>query len=634
MQLSELFGTFNLQNLSIFLLSFIIFDAAGVNVACLLNPQKYLRFVYWLWGLALFVFIWFCLHFFLPFWPVYVWVSLIIFGLLSLPLYLKHKGPLTLVQSIKNFPYPFLVIPLIFKPFYFLLNAPPYYTDEMAYHFYSPVQLMLETHWPFWPVTGPPPLYFMMPRTLDTGFVLMFSLTKTYATARLLNFLLVFSSFYAISVYFREKIGKLPAILLIFLFPLMTASTFLSASTLGYVDAGAAVLGILFLITMTDFMSKPNKSKLFVSAIVLGLAVSMKNTIIAFLGSVSAVSIILFLIIYRRRIRKKIFNKNLLIITSLVILFFIIFGGYWYLKNFLISGNPIYPMVFQCWHGWTCGTDKSFFQAWAGAMMDYEHFPIIKNVLFQQSNLLFFLTMISLVSGFLIGLITKNKIIKYLIFIIVWAVIIEILISKNFTGWELRYYFHWFLLIPVLLIMPFAIYTKLKNIPKAIILIYFIYFIAFGYSAGNVVGKNLIRINKDDFVPANIRNYAMHRFGLNEYLDSAFPKLSQFIKWCGVNRPLQEVVFLDPALAWFSSEWVMRIYMVNCRLSLMDLDGDRSQKKYVVVSETPCTHGEPYPTKNKDPDIQEFHKLSQKYVCSGKEIMKYLYEYNEEEKII
>ncbi|EKE20874.1 MAG: hypothetical protein ACD_7C00454G0002, partial [uncultured bacterium] len=68
MHLSDFFATLNFYNLSIFLLSFIIFDAAGVNIACVLKPEKYLRSVYWIWGLALFVFLWFILHFFLPFW--------------------------------------------------------------------------------------------------------------------------------------------------------------------------------------------------------------------------------------------------------------------------------------------------------------------------------------------------------------------------------------------------------------------------------------------------------------------------------------------------------------------------------------------------------------------------------------
>ncbi len=626
MQLSDFFATLNIYNLSIFFLSFIIFDAAGVNVACFIRPGSYLRYIYWIFGLALFIFVWFILHFFIPFWPVYVWISLIIFGLLSLPLYLKNKGPLTLIQAFIRFPYPLLIIPLIFKPIYFLVNSPPFYTDEMAYHFYSPIQLMLENQWPFWPATSAPSLYAMMPKTLDTAFLIMFSITKTYATARLLHFLLVFSSFYVMAGYCWQKIGKLPALIFTFLMPLLTVSTFWAASTWGYVDAGASILAVLFLITIADFINKPGKHGLFTAAVIGGLAVSIKNTTVAFFGSVSAVSAILFLIIYHRTIRKKIFNKTLLIIMSLTILFFIISGGYWYLKNFLITGNPLYPFVFPCWYGWPCGKARGFFQAWAMAI-DKAHFDVIKNILFQNNSFLFFLTVSSVILGYIGGLITKNRIIKYLIFIITGSVILEIIISKNITGFELRYYYHWFLLIPILLVLPFEIFSKLKNIPMAIVFVYFIYFIAFGYSAGNVVGKNLMRIYEGDFVPGYIRNYAMHRIGLSEWLDYYFPKLSDFVKWCGEKRPLQEVVVLDPALTWFSYEGMMRVFMVNCRLT-----GGSDKAKFIIVSETPCTDGQPYPTDEKDPAVQGRHKLNQKFVCGGKEIEKYLYEYNVEEK--
>jgi hypothetical protein len=622
MQLTDYFATFNLFNSSVFIFAFLVFDAIGVNLAHFLKPSDYLRTVYWIWGLGIFIFIWFLLHFFLPFWPVYVWISLIIFGLVSLPVYLKNRGPLTLIKALIHFPYPLLVIPLIFKPFYFLLNAPPFYFDEMAYQFYSPAQLTLETHWPFWPVTGPPSLYHMMPKTLNTAFIIMFSITKTYATARLLHFLLVFSSYYAIVSYIWKKVGRLPALILTFLMPFLTASTFLAASTWGYVDAGAAVLSILFLIATVDFVNKPNKYRLFVAAIFFGLAISIKNTVVAFLGSLLAVSVFLFLIIYYRRIRKIIMNKESIIILFSGLIIFLLFGGYWYLKNFLISGNPIYPFVFPCWYGWPCGTARGFFQAWAVAI-GKEHFFLIKNILFQESNLMFYLTIFSVVLGFFAGLITRNKIVKYLIFTIVWSIILEIIISKNVTGFELRYYYHWFLLIPVLLVFPFVIFSRLKSNSKLVLSIYIFYSIAFVYIAGNVVWKNFRRIYEGDFVPGYIRNYAMHRIGLSDWIDYYFPKMNDFIKWCGKKGPMQDVTVLDPSLIWSSYEGMMRVFMVNCSIT-----GNTSR---YVISETRCTPNQPYPGSN-DPSVQTHNELNQKLICNSKEIFKNLYLYSRDIK--
>ncbi|EKE20873.1 MAG: hypothetical protein ACD_7C00454G0001 [uncultured bacterium] len=355
----------------------------------------------------------------------------------------------------------------------------------------------------------------------------------------------------------------------------------------------------------------------------LGLAISIKNTVIAYLGSVSAVSVILFLIIHRRKIKGLMFNRNSIVVFVFSFLVFLILGGYWYLKNFLISGNPIYPFVFPCWHGWPCGTGRGFFQAWAMAI-DKEHFPIIKSILFQKSNLLFYLTLISIILGFFSCLITKNKFVKFLIFIITWSVILEIIISKNVTGFELRYYYHWFLLIPFLLVVPFNIFSKRNEIPKFILLIYLIYGFAFIYIAGNVSWENFKRIYEGDFVPGYIRNYAMHRINLNDWIDFHFPKMNDLIRWCGTKRPMQDIAIADPALIWFSDEGMMRVFMVNCRIT-----SGTPSKKFLLVSETPCTYGQPYPSYDKDPGIQETHKINQEYVCNGKKISKYLYEYNQ-----
>lgn len=206
----------------------------------------------------------------------------------------------------------------------------------------------------------------------------------------------------------------------------------------------------------------------------------------------------------------------------------------------------------------------------------------------------------------------------------------EIIISKNITDFELRYYYYWFLIIPILLSLPFEIFPKFKKIPKSVLTIYFIYSLAFVYITGNTVWNNFKRIYEGDFVPGYIRNYAMHRIGLSEWLDYYFPKLSGLVKWCGEKRPPQEVVVLDPALTWFSYEGLMRVFMVNCHIV-----GGSDKKKFIIVSETPCTNGQPYPTDDKNPGIQERHQINQKYVCGGKEIEKYLYEYNlEDEKQI
>lgn len=89
MLLANYFSTLNIANLAVFLLAYFIFDATGFNFAQIIKAQKYLRQVFWIWGLSFYVFIWFILHFYIPFLPKFVWASLLILGIVNLPLFLK-----------------------------------------------------------------------------------------------------------------------------------------------------------------------------------------------------------------------------------------------------------------------------------------------------------------------------------------------------------------------------------------------------------------------------------------------------------------------------------------------------------------------------------------------------------------
>lgn len=620
MQLSDFFATFNLYNLSIFILAFIIFDSIGVNIAYFLKPERYLRPVYWLWGLGLFVFSWFLLHFFIPFWPLYVWISLMTCLVLSLPLYIKQKGPVSFIKTLLKFPFPLLFILIAAKPLFFLLNAPPFYTDEMAYHFYSPAQLLLENKWPFLGL-GAPSLYHMVPKMLETSFVLMFSLTKTYATARLLHFLIVFFSLYAIAIYIRKNIGILSAIIYSFLSLIMSASSFLAASTWGYIDAGTAVLANLFLITIIDAINKPQKNKIYVAALTFGLAIGTKYTSLGFIGSAIFVGAVLFLLRNHhkittrlKRIRFKSIAYKLIIKFLFISSLIIIFGGYWYIKNYIISGNPIYPFVFGCKNSWACGSGKGFFQGWAIAM-DINNYPTIKDIIFQRSNLWFLTTVLSVIIGFITGKMTNNSIVRWISIIIPFSVILELILSRNFTGFDLRYYYHWVLFIPLLLILPLGIFPKTGKIPTIAGIIMIPYLLLLAYSAGNVSLRNTKRIYEPDFVPGYIRNYAMHRITLNDWINYYTPDMSDFIRWCGQKKPMQKILLIDPDLIWNNYE--VRIFMVNC-----SLNGETGS---YIISKTRCTYGKPYVTSDPDPSVQKYHEENQKLICSAKEVIKNLY---------
>lgn len=638
MQLSDFFANFNSYNIVVFLIAFFIFDAIGSTIARLVQSPLYLRTVYWIWGLSIFVFIWFLLHMFMPFLPQYVWTSLIICGILSFPVYIKSGGPKSLLKEIIKFPYPLLIILIVFKPMYFMLSAPPYWTDEMAYHFYSPARLAVEGRWVF--LSGPS-LYEMIPKFLDTSYILIFSLTRTYAIARVIHFLVVFTSIFSISVFLRQNINVFAGILFSF-FSLLLSAKFLESSTLGYVDAGAAVFSILFLITIIDVFIKKRKKYLYPAAIVFGVTVSMKYTVLTFTGSIILVSIIIALFLYYRNILA-LFKTNSIkwniskhvktfIFVSLLVSFF---GGYWYIKNIIISGNPIFPFYFKCFSGYTCGTGNDFFAGWA-TPMDWLHFPIIKDVIFQSDSFFIFI-LISVFVGMIYLFNHKIPAIRIISPLILLSVIFEIIISHNISGFELRYYYHWAMLLPLILVIPFIIPTRiLLRSRRYFVILLFIVEILTISSAGKVVWKNVKKIYEPNFIPGYVRNYAMNRTSLNQWLDYYFPEMNEVIQWCGQKHPMQKILILDPALIWFSYEGMMRVYLVNCTISNPFSPQYTAEKqaeeithnyknKYVVSLEK-CDPNSPYI--NPEPKNELLlirHELNQRVICQSKEVMKNIY---------
>lgn len=633
MQLSDFFSQLNFYNLFIFLIVFLIFDAIGFKIASKINAPQYLRPTYWIWGLAIFIFIWFFLHFFLPFWSQYSWISLAIVGIFFLPGYIQKKGLVDLVGTVIKYPYPFILLFIAAKPLYFLLSAPPYYGDEMIYQFYSPARLTLETSWTFWASfnsSSAPSLYEMIPKFLNMSYWIMFSLTKTYATARLLHFLIVFSAIYAAALFLRKNLNLASSILYLF-FSLYLSATFLHFSTLGYVDAGPAAFAILFLVTIVDLLITKKKNSLYACAVILGITIGMKYTILAFLFSVILVSILSG---YKSVV--KLFQKINYVAWISTALVFSIFGGFWYIKNFLMSGNPIYPFFFNCLHGWKCATGSGFFSGWA-IPFDWQHFSLIKDILFQSSNAYFAAVIVFLVLTVIGSRIVKIKPISMLSLIIISSVIIEILLSKNTSGFELRYYFHWVLLIPLVLILPLGIIGYLKNRntnPKTILTIIYIFILIF--AVGPVAYRNIKRLYEGDFVYGYVRNYATYRIDLNQWFDYYYPEMNEFIRWCGQEGPMKDVLVIDPGLIWTSNEEYMRVFMVNCNLITNVIDDYTNHDKLIlsikdkypnayIVSLERCEKNKSYKDVNSDPYIVSRYEANQQVICRSSEVLPNLY---------
>lgn len=594
---------------------------------------KYLRPISWVLGLEIFVFIWFILHFFIPFESNYIWASLFIFAVIFLPVYHKKNGILSLLQCIKEFPYPFLFILIVIKPLYFLLNAPPYLTDEMAYHFYSPSTLVTEMQWPF--LSGNSfSLYHMIPKFLNTSYVLLFSMSKTYALARLLHLFIVLAATVSIGTFLKKNISLFAGILYSFFF-LFQSALYLSSTTWGYVDAGTAVFINLSLIVIVDFIVNRRLNLLYSFVTVASLALSMKYSSVTFIFSSTLVGILILFISSYKNIAKylQVVGKRK-IVKSIGITggLFILFGGYWYVKNFMLTGNPIYPFFFPCKGSLSCATGASFFAGWT-IPFDLSHSIQILNILFQNNLATSISIVVAFSFAFYLGLLTKRKIVFFLAFFIFASVLIEILISSLFSGFELRYYYHWLLLIPLILVLP-LFYKHQSRL--SIITFIFIYLLIVFLTEGNTVVKNIQRIYEPDFVPGNVRNYSAGRMSLYQWIEALNPETASLIQYCGKKKQNHPIIVIDPALLW--SNYEMNAYLVNCTSIIENVYDGQSvedavkliKEKYnnfLLASVTKCTDNKPN-LFLVDRKILLRHELNQALVCKATQIGKNLYKIN------
>ena len=610
---------------SIIILVFVLFtfDSIGSFIAGFIKPAEYLRPIYWIWGMALIAFFLFLMHLALPFRPEYITILLLSSLSITLPSYLKRKDFTKLYVCFKNFKFPFLILILIAQPLFFLLSAPPYYADEMLYHFYSPARILLEQKWPFLDsFAGPAPsLYEMIPKSLDIIYWMTFSLSKTYVLARILHFILAFSVLFAVSLFLKRNLNRLSAIIFISL-ALLLSTGFLHSTTIGYVDAAAGSLAILFLIMMIDLVKHPKKSQILASTLVLSSTLGIKYSSIAFSLTVACVSLILILLSVSK-LRSKI-AKSIKLIPKLILIF-TFFGGFWYIRNFVLSGNPVYPIALSCWHGWLCPYGANLFGA---TPFDREHVIFIIYSIFQERNLVF-ATAIALIISIIYSFRQKTGIIKNLSVIIILSLFFELILIKRHANFELRYYYHWFLLIPLVLALPAGLIERKKS-PYYYFLIFLIYLIPI-----NMVYMNVQKMYQNSFTPKNIKDYALRKISLNGWLESTFPKMNQVIKWCGDNKSLQNLILIDPYHIWFSSEAGIRAYLLNCNIQVPFSSTSSNddlvkmiRKQYpngYLISEERCGHFVKKIPQYADNTYIKRHDLNQKLICSSKEILSNLY---------
>ncbi|MEN8253406.1 MAG: hypothetical protein ABFQ62_03470 [Patescibacteria group bacterium] len=639
MILSDFFNPPNLFN--IFLIFFIFFqlEILGTFFASKLNLPDYTRPSWWILGLATHVFVWFILHFFIPFNQGIVLLIFLGLGGLALPFYYQEKSWKSLLRAIADFPWLFLLILLVARNLFLWISAPPYAWDEMAYHFYSPANLVFEEVWPFDRFE----FYTMLPRFFETGFVLFFSATRTHVAARILHFAIFFSNIFSIAIFLRRRIHWFVAFLFSVLMLFLSTSTIKSATT-GYIDIGTASIILLAFISLSALIIEGKLSDLRSLVVWLSLALASKYSVLMFVLASVLLLASKFFSSYLIQLKdsfkneKNNFLKKSLTELGLISMIFFFLAGFWYAKNALLTWNPLYPFVFNCKQDLVCSMGQDFLSGFTLAF-SWENRQEIINSVFQKEQAVFHLTVLSLIATALLGFMTKNKYVKKINSLLIILISLEILIAFKITGFHSRYYSHWNLLVPIALSLPWFVLGQInkfkKDKAKYYASIFFVIVLAWSqYSVVKpVLVKQLEDFNKHEAVPTEILAYAKGQIDIYDWTRNSFPDYYPAIHWCGEKREKTILLMTDPELIWWSGNGLARAFFVYCKFDadLIGHDNSREEekiKKYIqdeayLTSLVPCD--ENLENKYTDKKHREYFKLNQELICQSEEIVPGIY---------
>lgn len=622
-KLSEFFLPLNFVTLFYFLITFIFFDALGTFVL-----DKFLKFkstgyriVNWLVGFGVFVFTWFCLSLVISPGKTEILTSVALLSIVVLPNYFLNKKFISFFTELWENKLALLIILPLLPAVFVKASLPPYYGDEMAYHYIAPSALRNIEQISY--VGG---LYADLPRILNFFWQQVFTVFKTYSIARLFHFTILASSMvYAYGVL-KKNFSLLVGLAFVFIFFSLPQDIVLT-STLGYIDVGAYSFLLIGLVSALDFLVTKKTETLILSFIFWAMNLGTKYTgVSSFVVFFFSISVYLFIF---KKEYKNIFKSSLFVklLISLVL-----FGGYWYIKNFILYGNPIFPFIFNCWgtHVEVCPALGGFFGDWT-TKITAQNIPLIVKSLLAKNYIL----QITAVVSPLLLLFAKNKKSKFITLMVFTAVVVELLILKYFSGFYVRYQQHlqFYLIFTTIISLTSDYKNKivfaLSRITLVLVLLSSIY--TYFYVVRNT--NSLRFLNWDEI------NYSTGKIDIYQWINIKFPTMNNVIKWCeeSPDNQVRNLARFDPDLIWFDHEGLMRSFTTNCDYVNPPLHGVSPDKvakvaidqklQFWIASTNKCLPFDKVVPKYtyERPDMLELRKLNNAIICNSSEVSPNLY---------
>jgi hypothetical protein len=572
--LTEYFSPLGPVNILYSLFFLLFFDAIGFVLSSSIIPLKKWQIpVRWIMGLGIYVFFWFIVGFFLVPNRNNIFMSAILMGIPAILYHIEFRGYKQIIENKINFLFALVItLPLLFAV-YVKSSLPPYQWDEMVYHYLSPRALADITTWKF---GGG--FYENLPRTIDTFYTLVFSLTHTYSVARLFHFLMLFTILVSVFGWVRERFGKVSALLFV-TFCLYTNQNLIQDATSGYVDIAVSSLVFLGIISLWE------QGQALWSA--WGMAVGTKYSAVIPLISNG----LMYTFSFRPKVKQWI----------VIILMIALFGGYWYIKNLILTGNPTFPLYFPCLrYQESCIAKSSYFEGWI-YKINIKNVPVIGGMIFSGNKKL---AALFVLAGVLI-LLRKSKREGEIAIKILTIVLIDFLLMSFSSGYHPRYFIYIQFIFILFVVIPQSRLYKVLLATVALITV-----------------VNTINVVYYHSLPKWQIDYALKKSTIYDFVGNILPEMKNVVYWCDNQKDIKEITQLDPELNWFDYEGRMSVFLTNCRYK--GFSGEIT-KDILLVSKSKCQKEVARVYSHEDDQAFSMRKQNNDIICRLKEIVPGLY---------
>lgn len=280
-------------------------------------------------------------------------LSLLVFISIQKIIYILKR----LISSLREFRFtrmPFfikalslaLLLGLLFT--FLATLAPPIGNDSLAYRLVQVKTFLQNQRFSYLPYTRES----LWPYLIESLFALCM-LIGSDILVKLMAYSFGILSLLTVYFYVRNRFSKEAGIISAAIF-FLTPAIF-TQITYAYVDIPQAFYGFLALLSLFKYMERRKSRWLALSGVFCGFVLSIKYT-----GVITLLALIIA-VIYLLYIQKK--QRILILFKALGI--FIFFTGLcsfvWYLRSFVIKGNPLYPFFaeFFNYHGWSRGLENN-----------------------------------------------------------------------------------------------------------------------------------------------------------------------------------------------------------------------------------------------------------------------------------